>query len=349
MSIAGSIRFIEKNKEDYFQISRPLLRKLSTRTLSILLVNANQFRLYPTMLMNCSKNWVISLKCLVIGTALAQLAQGHDVFLRPTAYHVNPGKEVDVIVFDGDFEESVYAITTGSVDHLQKSNSNGIQIAETSSWSAIEKDSPLWLETKKKNGVLSGVDLTHTSSFKFKPETSGSHVLGLTIYEFRIAFSLEEFIEYLKSEAALEWDMSAYGFTDPNGLIRERYTKTAKTIITVGNEVSKQATEPMGLLVEIVPLTHPSKAKVGEALQFRLYEAGEYLADHPVIIGRKDGLGSGQENDRLVLQSDNEGIITLPVSKPGIWYLKFIKLAPSPEDDRMDFFSRWASLTFELK
>ena len=80
------------------------------------------------MLMNCSKNWVISLKCLVIGTALAQLAQGHDVFLRPAAYHVNPGKEVDVIVFDGDFEESVYAITTGSVDHLQKSNSNGIQI-----------------------------------------------------------------------------------------------------------------------------------------------------------------------------------------------------------------------------
>ena len=294
------------------------------------------------------KNSAASIKFIFIGILLSPITHAHDAFLRPSAYDVKQGEEVEVIVFDGDFDKSVYAITTSSVDHLQISNSNGIQIADTGSWSAVEKDSELWAETKKKGGILSGVDLTHTSSFKFNPDSTGSHVLGLTIYEFRVAFSLEEFIEYLKSEAALDWDMSTHGFTDPKELVRERYTKTAKTIITVGNEVSLHATEPMGLLVEIVPLTHPSKARVGEKLQFRLLEEGKPLANHPVIVGRKDGLDPGLKDDRLILQSDSEGIVTLPVSKSGVWYMKFIKLAPAPENDRMDFFSRWASLTFEI-
>ncbi|MDA0346581.1 MAG: DUF4198 domain-containing protein [Verrucomicrobia bacterium] len=295
------------------------------------------------------KNSAPSIKFIFIGFVLVPISHAHDVFLRPSAYDVKQREEVEVIVFDGDFDKSVYAITTGSVDHLQISNSNGINIADTGSWSAVEKDSPLWVKTKKKEGILSGVDLTHTSSFKFTPDSTGSQVLGLTIYEFRIAFSLEEFIEYLKSEAALEWDMSTYGFTDPKELVRERYTKTAKTIISVGNEISIHATEPMGLVVEIVPLTQPSTAKVGDKLQFRLLEEGEPVANHPVIVGRKDGLDSGLEDDRLVLQSDSQGIVTLHVSKSGIWYMKFIKLAPAPEDDRMDFFSRWASLTFEIQ
>lgn len=267
----------------------------------------------------------------------------HDVYLKPSSYEVKLGKETEVIVFDGSFDESVYAITTGSVSELQVFNSDGISSVDTSSWDEVGRKSSLWKLAKKRNGTLSGTDLKLTSSFKYSPDKPGSHVLGLTLYEFRVAIDLDHFITYLKEEVGLVWDMKAYGFTEPDDIVRERFTKTAKTIVNVDGRVSNHALEPMGLLVEIVPLAHPSKTKVGETLSFQLLEDGEPLANHPAIIGRKD-----DANLHLVLESNNEGIVTLPITESDVWWIKFIRIQETPEDDPMDFFSRWASLTFEI-
>ncbi len=278
-----------------------------------------------------------------LGWLTAPIGWAHDVYLKPTSYETETGQETEVIVFDGSFAESVYAITTGSVSELQVADAGGTSSIDTSSWDSVEKKSPLWKLARKRSGTLSGTNLKLTSSFKYSPDKPGSHVLGLSLYEFRVAMNLEDFVTYLEEEAGQTLDLEALGFTEPDDVIRERFTKTAKTIINVDGEVSSHALEPMGLLVEIVPLEHPATTEVGQSLSFRLFEEGEPLTDHPVIIGRK-----GDSDLHLVLLSDDKGIVTLPITATDVWWLKLIRIQPAPEDDPMDFYSRWASLTFEI-
>lgn len=317
---------------------------LCTRTGGIRLVEYRDNVLYWPMRVLPSCTRVIFLATLSFSWLTAPLVWAHDVFLKPASYEIGVDKETEVIVFDGSFAESVYSITTGSVSKLQVVDSDGLRSVDTSSWGSVEKSSPLWKLAKNRNGTLSGTNLDLTSSFEYSADKRGSHVLGLTLYEFRVAIDLEHFVTYLKEEAGHVWDMEAYGFTKPDDIIRERFTKTAKAIINVARQVSDHALEPMGLLVEIVPLTHPSKTKVGESLSFQLIEDGEPLTNHPVIIGRKD-----DSDLHLVLHSDDEGIVELAVTASDVWWIKFIRILKAPEDDPMDFFSRWASLTFEIE
>ena len=285
---------------------------------------------------------ISSLILFVLGWAMICTVWGHDVFLRPASYELKPGTETDIVIFDGSFPESIYSLTTSSVNRLEVSDPSGVRYADIGSLESIKKQSPLWKLTKKRTSALGGADLSLSSSFKYKSDLKGSHVLGLTLREFRVAIELEDFLDYLEKEVALEWDMSKFGFTDPKDIIRERYTKTAKTVINVGSP-SMHATRPMGLLVEIVPQTHPLLTKVGEDIQFQLLEEGEPLVGQSIIIGHKDDKGL-----RIVLSSNNEGMVTLPITRTGVWWTKFIHIEPAPEDDPMDFVSRWASLTFEV-
>ncbi len=271
-------------------------------------------------------------------------AWSHDVFLKPASYHVETGSQAEIIVCDGSFNESVYAITTGSVSDLQVLTPDGLRSVDTSSWDSVKQDSPLWKLAKKRRGTLGGANLKLTSSFNYTPEKSGSHVLGLTLYEFRVAIELDHFVKYLKEEAGQDWDMAAYGFTEPKDIVRERFTKTAKSIVQAGGEESPYINEPMGLLVEIVPKDSMSSSKVGDILSFQLFEEGAPLPNQPVIIGRK-----GDPDLHLVVTSDSDGMVSLPITHADVWFLKFIHILPAPEDDPIDFFSRWASLTFEIQ
>ncbi|MCZ6673574.1 MAG: DUF4198 domain-containing protein [Verrucomicrobia bacterium] len=273
---------------------------------------------------------------------------GHDLFLRPEAYRIDPKDAVKILVFDGTFDESVYPVPRGSVDKLEMSGSHDRITLPIDSWERVRSGSKIWRATQKTAGILGGTNLTHTSSFVVTPSTEGSHTIVLTLYEFRVALSLEDFTGYLRGEAANEMDLSIYGFSNPTESIKERFTKVAKTIVHVGDKLSDDVTKPLGLLVEIVPMSNPGTAKKGDTLEFQILEEGKPLINQSVVVGRKMGFFKDSDSSKIVLHSNDKGIVSLPITHPGVWWLKFILLQPAPEDDAMDFFSRWSSLTFEV-
>ena len=48
------------------------------------------------------------------------------------------------------------------------------------------------------------------------------------------------------------------------------------------------------------------------------------------------------------MRSNAEGIATIPLSVPGTWYIKFINMA-RVRADTVDYESKWATLTFQVR
>ena len=276
------------------------------------------------------------------------VSQGHDLFLRPESYQAKPNSSLKILVFNGSFEESVNTLQPGSVDKTEMRGPSKQEILNTSSWESVDAGSKLWRASQETAGILGGTNLRHTSSFAVTPDKPGSYVLGMTLKAYRIALALEPFDEYLKTDAYSDIELADHGFDSSNDQVKERYTKLAKTIIQVGDKISDKVIEPLGLLVEIVPMTNPSLVHKGDVFEFRLLNEGEPLINQAVVVGRKMGAFRSSENSQMVIHSNAEGIVSLPITHPGNWWLKFIHLEAALEEDTMDFISRWASLTFEI-
>lgn len=293
-----------------------------------------------------SLNKLLLICGLGILSAEFSIVSGHMVFLRPISYQIDPGETSKIIVLDGTFEESVIAVAETSIDRLQVRSPRRQSKQKLDSWEALEEGSKVWRQTKES---LGNSNLKHTSLFEVIPKDEGSYMISLELKPFRVAAYVEEFREYLKTELASSLDLAEFGFTDDQGIIKERYIKVAKTLVQVGDESSDQVTKPMNLLMEIVPMTHPANVGVGDSLQFKVLEKRKPLRGQPVFVGRNQGLSEGEEEEAIILVSDDKGVVTVPITHDGIWWMRFVDIEPASKRDSVDFVSRWASLTFEIK
>jgi hypothetical protein len=73
---------------------------------------------------------------------------------------------------------------------------------------------------------------------------------------------------------------------------------------------------------------------------------GKPAADQYVLFGGRtlDGAPIAQRSVR----SNNEGIARIPLRVPGTWYVKFINMTRL-EGDTVDYESKWATLTFQVR
>ena len=284
--------------------------------------------------------------CASILSAEFSVISGHMIYLRPSSYQINPGEAAKVIVLDGTFEESVIAVAETSINKLQIRSPRRQFKQNLDSWKSLEEGTKLWRHTK---AAIGGDHLKHTSLFEIIPKDEGSYMISLEQKAFRVAAYVEEFREYLKTELASSLDLAALGFTDDKAIIKERYIKCAKTLVQVGDVMTDQVTEPMNLLMEIVPMTHPAEIKPGDTLQFKVLEKRKPIRGQSVFVGRNRGQSDGDEEAPLILVSDEKGVISLPITHQGIWWMKFVDIQPASKRDSMDFVSRWASLTFEIQ
>jgi hypothetical protein len=274
---------------------------------------------------------------------------GHDLFLEPTAYTTRPKDELRILVYNGSFPQSINPISRSVVEELVSHGPSGKKALTSTSWEETDAGERYWrsfLKTARKTGE---VDLSHTSNFEMTLPEPGSHVVGISLYASRIALEPADFLEYLATEAYCEISLPDYGITEQDDFVRERYTKTAKTIIQTGDQPSDAATTPLGLVAEIVPLANPALIRKGDELKLSIRFEGKPLAGQTIAVGRKQETLQQSDEDRTMLVSDQAGIITLPVTHSGVWWLKFIHLRPAPKEDSMDFESFWGTLTFEIK
>lgn len=120
-----------------------------------------------------------------------------------------------------------------------------------------------------------------------------------------------------------------------------------KAIITVGAvTASPNLLQPVGDLLEIVPLVNPASLKAGDFFRFTLLYQGQPLAESV------NATYAGFSQDDVwayVCRTDKEGVGEVRILHPGVWVIKVNHKAPYPDPEEADEYSLTTSLTFAVR
>ena len=103
----------------------------------------------------------------------------------------------------------------------------------------------------------------------------------------------------------------------------ETYAKLAKTFVRVGEAADGSWAEPVGLALELVPEADPTRLRVGDTLGLRLLLDGRPLADFAV------GAAPAAPGKPLLLRTDGQGRVSVPLGLGGPWMLRVTRIVPS--------------------
>jgi hypothetical protein len=185
-----------------------------------------------------------------------------------------------------------------------------------------------------------------TSFITLRTGDEGTYVLGLSVRPREIALTGEQFNGYLKEEGlddVLAERTRSGSLAEP---AKERYAKHVKAVFQVGLAHTEAWATPLGYPAELVPLENPYLLKRGATLRVRCLVDGQARADLVVLAGGRTRAGGRMP--QLRVQSNAEGVASIPLATAGKWYVKFIRMHRSTEPG-ITHESQWATLTFEVR
>lgn len=264
----------------------------------------------------------------LIGLALlftaVTVAAAHDLFLKPTRYFAPEDSEVRVRVLNGTFTRSENSIARNRLADASVLTPVRRIALDTAEWSVAGD----------------------TSTFHIHTRGAGTYVIGASTRPSVIDLSADDFNLYLKEDGipdVLEARQKAGEMTMG---AKERYHKHVKAIVQVGTTRSNHYATPLGYPAEIVPLDNPYSLITGASLRVRTLVDGKPAVNQLVVYG---GVGANDTNfEPKSVRSNGEGVATIPLSSAGIWYIKFINMV-KVQRDSVDYESKWASLTFQVR
>lgn len=120
---------------------------------------------------------------------------------------------------------------------------------------------------------------------------------------------------------------------------RETFHRHAKALLT-GRDPDPVATQPAGLLLEIVPMTDPTRPAAGP-FQAQVLWQGTPLPG--LLVQARNRAEPGHV---LSVRSDSQGRVVLPLDRGGVWLILGVWMVRSGWFDADDWHSHWTSLTF---
>jgi len=204
-----------------------------------------------------------------------------------------------------------------------------------------------------RTGVL--IDLRAASSIgelvwtSFAPSDGGGAMFGYQSEFAPIELPGAQFDAYLKDEG-LDVPLQSRRSSHTTGTGRERYRRCAKAWLP-GSDATR-ATRPIGMSLEIVPLTAPG---ADAKLEVMVLAEGRPLANALVKLWRAplDARGVAPDPETrdstgvvAKVRTDPHGRAILAVGKAGEWLVSTVRMVPCREPDVADWESTWASLTF---
>jgi len=259
---------------------------------------------------------------LMILTALSVFA--HDLFLKPASFFVKVNERVAIRMMNGTFQKSEGPVAFARLTDVSVVAPSG----------------------KRSNPVEADLTKNETTAFlNIVPTEAGTHVVGLSTSWRENALAAKEFNEYLPAEGIpdiLE-NRKRDGELDKDA--RYRYSKYVKTIFQAGDKATDSYKTTLGYAVEMVPQQNPYKLKKGASLDILCLKDGKPLAGQIVTTGYESG---GKMLAETNARTDKDGIIPVNLTPPGQGYAKFINMV-KVTDPKVEYESKWATLTFELK
>ena len=254
----------------------------------------------------------------------ATVLAAHDLFIKLTSSFVRPGAAVRAPVLNGTFSSSTNAVARARIADVSLVTPGGRETLDTSV-------------------VDAGGDTTFLA---LRTSAPGTYVVGLSVSPNNIDLSGKDFTGYLTEEALTGVIQTRKEAGTSADSVTERYSKHVKAVFQVGDRRTDGYQTVLGYPAELIPLDNPYSLKAGGTLRVRCLVDGQPTAGLAVLAGGRRPNGSRLK--RLEVASNAEGIAAVPLPSRGHWYVKFIHMA-KVEDGDIDYESKWATLTFEVR
>lgn len=170
----------------------------------------------------------------------------------------------------------------------------------------------------------------------------GTYAVGYRSRNTMITLDGPKFDAYLKEEGLDNALEARKGKSDVPG--RERYSRCAKTLISVGDDRGAGFDHSFGFPLELFPTQNPYALAAGESLTVTL------LADAKPIEGvLVRACNRDHPSEWLSQRTDAKGQVTFKLDQPGFWMIASVRMtAVEPPAPDSDWESLWATLTFDL-
>jgi Domain of unknown function (DUF4198) len=261
---------------------------------------------------------------LLIGALAVLPAFAHDLFLKPDSFFAKVNQKVSISVMNGTFQTSEGAVS----------------FARLTDVSVV---APSGARTNPKEADFTKNETT--AFMNLAPTEAGNYVVGLSTAWRENALAAKEFNEYLTLEGIPDVLENRKRDNELDKDARYRYSKYVKTILQIGNKQTDNYKTRLGYAVEMIPQQNPYKLKKGATIEILCLKDGAPLAGQTVLTGRETG---GKLAAEKAVRSDRSGIIKIRLDEAGKWYAKFINMVKTG-DPKLNYESRWATLTFEIK
>jgi uncharacterized GH25 family protein len=266
--------------------------------------------------------WDRFVLAFVIGFAACSSSAifAHDLWLIPGEKDV-PGKPVLLHANVGmDFPKSVHAIDPAQFKRTLLVGPDGKELQAQSDG------------VKESSGLL-----------KFQPKQAGIYQLAVQTEPKLIELSAEAFNEYLVADGlshifrlrAKEKSLDQPG--------RERYQKSPKALIQVGDGGGGDWSKALGLPLEIVPLGNPFLLKKGDTLKVRVLFHGKPLPE--ANLGWQ--LPGDGETARGTVRTDDQGEALIAIARADLMTVRLTHMI-RPKHKDYEWESYWTTLTFRI-
>jgi hypothetical protein len=259
----------------------------------------------------------------IVLLATASTLAAHDLFLKLDSYFLAEDHAVEVLVLNGSFSNSEGPVTSDRLLDMSLVSPRGRHRLPGDQW----------------------VPRGDTTYVRFTAGDAGTYVLGASTKPRDIALSAADFNEYLSHDGIPDVLAARERDGELDAPARERYAKHVKAAFQVGSRRSDHYSTVLGYPAEIVAVDNPYAVSVGGELRFRCLVDGKPVANQLVIAG---GEARGVAFEERSTRSDGSGVVQFTIDRAGKWYVKFINMEKADEPD-LDYVSKWATLTFEVK
>lgn len=250
----------------------------------------------------------------------------HDMFWRLTSYYVAPRTPIRMPVLNGTFSKSENSIEWARVAQLSVTTPTGRVAIDSAQWDS--RGDTTWLS--------------------YTTGDAGTYVAGLSTKPREFVLEAEAFNQYLADDGIPDILAARKKDGRLQQAARERYSKHIKTIFQVGATRSDAWSSTLGYPAELVPLENPYALNPGATMHFRCLVDGKPVANQLVMVGGRAGVTGDVRFRAHSLRSNADGEVAVTVGTAGRWYVKFIHMA-HVDDGRVDYESKWATITFEIR
>ncbi|MCL2872654.1 MAG: DUF4198 domain-containing protein [Betaproteobacteria bacterium] len=137
-------------------------------------------------------------------------------------------------------------------------------------------------------------------------------------------------------------ELEAKGLTVKSCTLYEKFAK-----VWLNDQADdKHFNEPLGQKLEIIPLTHPSQAKAGSEMQFKVLYDGKPLPT--AAWATYDGFSKRDNTYAYYTEPDEQGILNVKITAPGAWLVRVAHTVRAEGGD-IDAVETRAVAMFEVK